>query len=53
MQIGKGLLILLLWMSAFAGIGFYQVALAKGWIATCIPYEATGYMDYTLKPKGK
>lgn len=53
MQIGKGLLILLLVLSSFSGVGMYQVLLAKGWIATCIPYEAQGYMDYSVGPKGK
>jgi len=52
MQIGKGLLVLLLVMSSFAGVGMYQVALAKGLISTCIPYDAVGYQDYTIKPRG-
>lgn len=51
MQIGKSLLILLLVMSAFSGVGVYQVLIARGWLSVSIPYEAEGYMDYTIKPQ--
>ena len=53
MEIGKGLLLLLLLMSAFSGIGLYLLAVSMGWADVCIPYAATDYMDYTIRPKGK
>lgn len=53
MQIGKGLLLLIIGLSAFAGVGCYHCLVAKGWLSVSIPYEAMGYMDYSIKPKGK
>lgn len=49
--IGRGIFALILIMSAFSGIGVYHVLMAKGLLSVSIPYEAQGYMDYSIAPK--
>ena len=53
MQIGKGMMLLLLWLAALAGIGAYHLAVARGILSVSIPYEAQGYMDYSIQPASK